>query len=101
MTFGKLRVASVKGFDGYSDTDVITDVAIAERFSTHPIAKAVHRHADEHELTIPHPDDFRELPGGGVMAEFEGNKDPRRKCEIHVKSTNSRPTPNESFLIRI
>ncbi|MGA2971191.1 MAG: heavy metal translocating P-type ATPase [Candidatus Bathyarchaeia archaeon] len=74
LTFGKLRVASVMGFDGYSETNVITDVAIAERFSTHPIAGAIHRHTDEHELTIPHPDDFRELPGGGVMAEFEGTR---------------------------
>ena len=74
LTFGKLRVASVKGFNGYSDADVITDVAIAERFSTHPIAWAVQRFADEHDLTIPYPDDFRELPGGGVMAEFEGNR---------------------------
>jgi len=72
LTFGKLRVASVKGFNGYSDADVITDAAIAERFSTHPIAGAVQRFADEHDLTIPYPDDFRELPGGGVMAEFEG-----------------------------
>jgi len=74
LTFGKLRVASVMGFNGYSETNVITDVAIAERFSTHPIAGAVHRLADEHDLTIPHPDDFRELPGGGVMAEFEGTR---------------------------
>ncbi len=74
LTFGKLRVTSVMGFNGYSETNVITDVAIAERFSTHPIARAVHRLADEHDLTIPHPDDFRELPGGGVMAEFEGNR---------------------------
>jgi len=74
LTFGKLRVAAVKGFNGYSEKNVITDVAIAERFSTHPIAGAVHRLADEHDLTIPHPDDFRELPGGGVMAEFEGNR---------------------------
>lgn len=74
LTSGKLRVSSVRGFDGYSDADVITDVAIAERFSTHPIAGAVQRHADEHDLTIPHPDGFSELPGGGVMAEFEGTK---------------------------
>jgi heavy metal translocating P-type ATPase len=74
LTFGKLRVASVMAFNGYSEAKVITDVAIAESFSTHPISGAVHRFADEHDLTIPHPDDFRELPGGGVMAEFEGNR---------------------------
>jgi heavy metal translocating P-type ATPase len=74
LTLGKLKVASVNGFDGCSDMEVLTDVAIAERFSTHPIAGAVQRYADEHELTIPHPDDFRELPGGGVMAEFEGRR---------------------------
>jgi Cd2+/Zn2+-exporting ATPase len=74
LTSGKLRVASVMAFNGYSETNVITGVAIAERFSTHPIAGAVQRLADEHDLTIPHPDDFRELPGGGVMAEFEGNR---------------------------
>jgi Zn2+/Cd2+-exporting ATPase len=74
LTFGKLTVASVKAFNGCSDTDVITTVAIAERFSTHPIAGAVQRFADEHDLTIPYPDNFRELPGGGVRAEFEGTR---------------------------
>jgi Zn2+/Cd2+-exporting ATPase len=74
LTFGRLTVASVKGFNGCSETDVMTTVAIAERFSTHPIAGAVQRFADEHDLTIPYPDDFRELPGGGVRAEFEGTR---------------------------
>jgi Zn2+/Cd2+-exporting ATPase len=74
LTLGKLRVASVKGFDECTEADVVTDVAIAERFSTHPIAGAVQRLADEHDMTIPYPDNFRELPGGGVMAEFEDRK---------------------------
>jgi Cd2+/Zn2+-exporting ATPase len=72
LTLGKLRVADVRAFNGFNDTNVLTNIAIAELFSTHPIARAIERYAVEQELRIPHPEDFREIAGGGVMAEFEG-----------------------------
>jgi heavy metal translocating P-type ATPase len=74
LTSGKLRVVDVHSFNGYSKADVARNAAIAEQFSTHPIAKAVIEYAQKDNPEIPNPDDFNEDAGGGVMAEFEGNE---------------------------
>jgi Cd2+/Zn2+-exporting ATPase len=74
LTSGKLRVAHVHPFNDNSQTGVVRSAAIAEQFSTHPIAKAIIQYADRYDSNIPNPDDFSEDPGGGVMAEFEGNR---------------------------
>lgn len=74
LTSGKLRVIDVRSFNGYSPADVMRNAAIAEQFSTHPIAKAIIQYSQREGAEIPNPDDFSEDAGGGVMAEFEGNR---------------------------
>jgi heavy metal translocating P-type ATPase len=74
LTSGKLRVVDVHPFNGYSQADVMRNAAIAEQFSTHPIAKAIIQYSQKDDPEIPNPDDFSEDAGGGVMAEFEGNR---------------------------
>ena len=47
--------------------------AIAEKFSEHPLSKAVLAKAAEMHLTVEDPKDFKTIPGQGVEAHY-GNK---------------------------
>ncbi len=46
----------------------------AERFSAHPIAKAILAEAEKRGLEIPQPNQFTNHPGYGVVAEVDGRK---------------------------
>jgi heavy metal translocating P-type ATPase len=73
LTVGEPKVVEVKTFDNYSEADAITYAAIAEKFSEHPLSKAITTKATEMNLKIPDPTDFKTIPGQGVDAYY-GNK---------------------------
>lgn len=73
LTVGEPKVLEVKTFDNYSEADAITYAAIAEKFSEHPLSKAITTKATEMNLKIPDPTDFKTIPGQGVDAYY-GNK---------------------------
>jgi Cd2+/Zn2+-exporting ATPase len=73
LTVGEPKVVEVKTFDNYSEEDAITYAAIAEKFSEHPLSKAITTKATEMNLKIPDPTDFKTIPGQGVDAYY-GNK---------------------------
>jgi len=73
LTFGEPKVVETKTFGRYSEVDVIKYAAIAEKFSEHPLSKAIIVKADEISLKIPDPTDFKTVPGHGVDAHY-GNK---------------------------
>jgi heavy metal translocating P-type ATPase len=73
LTIGEPRVVEVKTFDNYSEADTMKYAAIAEKFSEHPLSKAIIAKATEMNLKIPDPTDFKTIPGQGVDAHF-GNK---------------------------
>lgn len=73
LTLGEPKVVEIKTFGNYSETDTIKYAAIAEKFSEHPLSKAIIAKATEMNLKIPDPTDFKTIPGQGVDAHF-GNK---------------------------
>jgi heavy metal translocating P-type ATPase len=73
LTIGEPRVVEIKTFGNYSETDTIKYAAIAEKFSEHPLSKAITAKATEMSLKIPDPTDFKTIPGQGVDAHY-GNK---------------------------
>ena len=73
LTLGEPKVVEIKTFGNYSEADTIKYAAIAEKFSEHPLSKAIIAKAAEMNLTIPDPTDFKTIPGQGVDAHF-GNK---------------------------
>jgi Cd2+/Zn2+-exporting ATPase len=73
LTVGEPKVVEVKTFDNYSEADAITFAAIAEKFSEHPLSKAITTKATKMNLKIPDPTDFKTIPGQGVDAYY-GNK---------------------------
>jgi Cd2+/Zn2+-exporting ATPase len=73
LTLGEPRVVEIKAFGNYSEADIIKYAAIAEKFSEHPLSKAIIAKAAEMSLKIPDPTDFKTIPGQGVDAHY-GNK---------------------------
>jgi len=73
LTVGEPKVVEIKTSSGYSEKDVIKYAAIAEKFSEHPLSKAIIAKASEMSMKIPDPTDFKTIPGHGVDAHY-GNK---------------------------
>jgi heavy metal translocating P-type ATPase len=73
LTIGEPKVVEINTFGNYSEIDTIKYAAIAEKFSEHPLSKAINAKATEMSLKIPDPTDFKTIPGQGVDAHY-GNK---------------------------
>jgi Cd2+/Zn2+-exporting ATPase/Cu+-exporting ATPase len=69
---GTPEVVSVEAAEGVSPQDVVRVAASAERFSEHPLAKAIAKKAQEWSLTVGEPDDFQYFPGKGIVCEVGG-----------------------------
>jgi len=74
LTVGEPIVVEVKTFGNYSEEDTIKYAAIAEKFSEHPLSKAIIVKAAEMNLKIPDPTDFKTIPGQGVDAHYENKR---------------------------
>ncbi|MBF0505934.1 MAG: cation-translocating P-type ATPase [Nitrospirae bacterium] len=72
LTLGDPVVTDIKGFCGYSDAQVIEYTAAAERYSEHPLARAIIKKASEMCLAVPEPDHCNIIPGKGIEAGVEG-----------------------------
>jgi len=71
LTLGEPKVVKIKTFGNYSEEDTIKYAAIAEKFSEHPLSKAIIAKSAEMNLKVPDPTDFKTIPGQGVDAHFE------------------------------
>ena len=75
LTYGTPRVIAVQ-----SVTDVLTTkklyqmVASAERFSEHPLGKAIVQCFKKEKTDFTEVDNFKMIPGRGVCAEIEGKR---------------------------
>jgi Zn2+/Cd2+-exporting ATPase len=90
LTTGRPRVAAVVPLDGATDQKIIplptntsetyhpeqmrllSVAAAVERFSEHPLAKAIVTEAHTHQATLPEVSDFQSLAGHGVQARLNG-----------------------------
>ncbi len=70
LTHGEPEVAHVHSFDDHSHAEVVAMAAIAEKMSSHPIARAIVRKAG---VTPPDPSSFT-AHQRGVVAEHDGQK---------------------------
>jgi Cd2+/Zn2+-exporting ATPase len=71
LTEGEPRVVRVQGFGAGRDA-VLTLAAALERYSEHPLAKAITAQADGEGLAYPSVDDFTVLTGHGVKGVLNG-----------------------------
>ena len=74
FTLGMPRVVEVASFGDMAENDVLRLAATAEKYSEHPLARAVLRLARERGIETPDPDKFQAEIGMGVSAVCEGNE---------------------------
>ena len=74
LTLGRPKVLEVISGDGVPKDEVLRLAAIAEKYSEHPLAKAVMALAGEKALEIPDPDEFRIEIGKGVVSSYAGQQ---------------------------
>ncbi|MDN7012866.1 cation-translocating P-type ATPase [Methanoculleus sp. FWC-SCC3] len=72
LTLGELRLVDAVPFDDVLETSLIGYAASAEKFSEHPIGRAIVRAAAEREIAVPDPESCELLTGLGVKAGIEG-----------------------------
>lgn len=72
LTHGEPRLASVISLDNIKDDDLLLLAAIAEKFSEHPLGKAVVKAAEEKKLSVPDPESFESIAGLGIKVKTNG-----------------------------
>ena len=68
FTLGKATVVEVIARPGYQEADVILLAATGEKFSEHPLARAILATAGARNITVPDPDEFKSETGMGITA---------------------------------
>jgi len=75
LTEGSFEVTSVSPAEGFSRDELLGFAAAAERFSPHPIAKAIVRAGENAaSLVASEPRQVTEFKGSGVSADLDGRK---------------------------
>jgi Cu+-exporting ATPase len=72
LTRGKMEVIAAFAADG-DERELLARAAGLEKFSEHPLARAVLRRAEAELISIPEPADFAALPGQGVRGILAGS----------------------------
>ena len=73
ITEGRPELSDVLALEGWSRTEVLTFAAGLERFSEHPLARAIVAAADREGISYDSPQDFESIAGGGVKARLGGH----------------------------
>ena len=75
FTLGKPKVVEVIARPGYRETDVVLLAATGEKFSEHPLARAILASAaGARNITVPDPDEFKSETGMGITARSGDHK---------------------------
>ena len=74
ITQGKPELTDIVRYSGDDEADVLALSASAERGSEHPIARAIVSAAQEKDLSLAEPEQFRAIPGRGIEATVSGHR---------------------------
>ena len=72
FTFGRPQLADVVSFTGQTPDDILRLACVAEKYSEHPLARAILAAGKEKGNAIPEPDSFTTTTGKGVTAQWQG-----------------------------
>jgi len=92
FTFGRLKVTEIVGFNGRTPDDILRLACIAEKYSEHPLGRAIINAGKEKGLAIPEPDRFNSTAAMGVEAEWNGARI-RVGKPLFLTKGGLRPTP--------
>ena len=75
LTEGKLVLSEVHVLDeNYSEKDIVKVAASLEHNSSHPIAQAIVDYAVMNDIEFESIDDFKNVPGKGIVANINGEE---------------------------
>ena len=74
LTIGQPRVTAVMTTADIGENDLLALAAAVEQGSSHPLAQAVVREAEQRQLVIPPASGQRALAGSGIEAQVEGRQ---------------------------
>jgi Cd2+/Zn2+-exporting ATPase/Cu+-exporting ATPase len=74
LTLGQPQITDVLAVGDMPEEEVLLLAASAERYSEHPLADALRRHARAAGGTLLDPEGFEALPGMGVRARVDGHR---------------------------
>ncbi|HEX8226852.1 MAG TPA: heavy metal translocating P-type ATPase [Candidatus Saccharimonadales bacterium] len=74
LTSGKLKVAQVQTYHGYSESDVLGLAAALEHASTHVLANAINEAALGSDVKVPKAKHVTEKSGRGMLAQVNGKQ---------------------------
>ena len=74
LTLGVPEIFDVQVYNGYNPNEVMRIAATAERFSEHPLAKAIAKRASDWSLPVGEPAAFQYSPGMGIVCQVEGQR---------------------------
>ncbi|MGC8493983.1 MAG: heavy metal translocating P-type ATPase, partial [Syntrophobacteraceae bacterium] len=72
LTFGEPAVKQVIPVGTHSETGLLANAAALELHSTHPVARAILRHAESLAIRPPAAESFTVLPGQGALGRIGG-----------------------------
>jgi Zn2+/Cd2+-exporting ATPase len=72
LTHGEPRLVEIVPLNGMPEAEILRLSAVAEKFSEHPLGRAVVRAAEARDLSVLDPEEFEALPGLGVRARACG-----------------------------
>ncbi len=74
ITRGQPQVTDVIPANGFSETELLRLAASAERYSEHPLGRAVVEHAKSLKIALEETSGFRAIAGHGVEARVNGHQ---------------------------
>jgi P-type Cu+ transporter len=109
ITLGKPKVADLKVYNGFHQTDVIKFTVTLETKSEHPMGKALLEYADKLKVLPANISEFNSYPGLGITGKVDnkniivGNKKMLERCTIQLaeKETDDNLNVNSSVYIAI
>ncbi len=72
LTVGQPKLTQVIPLNGLEEINILNLAAVAEKFSEHPLGRAIVQAAHARSLSIPDPEEFEVMPGLGVRATVNG-----------------------------
>ncbi|MEO3991561.1 Zn(II)/Cd(II)/Pb(II) translocating P-type ATPase ZntA [Pseudocitrobacter cyperus] len=74
LTIGKPQVTAIVATADLDENHLLKLAAAVEQGSTHPLAQAIVREAQQRQLTLPSADNQRTLAGSGIEADVNGQR---------------------------
>ena len=75
LTEGKLELSDINVLnDNYTEEEIVRIAASLENNSSHPIANAIVNYATSNDIEFKEIEDFKNIPGKGIVANVEGKQ---------------------------